>query len=217
MVLVEAREGTHSVGRKKLRFVQHAAEDALELFAIHEGKKPADAARGTLRHFDVLGHIRMIVDEPLHAALEAGKTIDDFRLESLDREKRDQSDHRPDFQKVFFAVREFQHVIKKNRRLHPKVIARRRLNRLWRGRYKRNARRTCWRRLRKQDPLSPAPERWPACSGNTYPSNWFRQTVRGGLRWEVARSGQRLRYCRGREIRLEKCLRRQGPCGLPTR
>src|SRR5260370_432957 len=108
------------IGRKKLRFVQHAAEDALELLAIHERKQPADAARGTLRHFDVLGHIRMIVDEPLHAALEAGKTLDDFRLESLDREKRDQSDHRPDFQKVFFAVREFQHVIKKTVGFIPK-------------------------------------------------------------------------------------------------
>src|SRR6267154_2534786 len=113
MVLMEARESTHSVGRKKFRFVQHAAEDALELFAIHQGKKPADAARGTLRHFDVLGHVGMIVTEPLHAALEAGETIDDFRLESLDREKRNQSDHRPDFQKVSFAVGKLKHAKKK--------------------------------------------------------------------------------------------------------
>jgi len=31
----------------------------------------------------------MIVDEPLHAALEAGQAIDDFWLESFDGEKWD--------------------------------------------------------------------------------------------------------------------------------
>src|SRR2546429_5324007 len=51
-------------------FRSHAAEHALELFAIHEGEQPAHAARGTLGHFNVFGHVRMIVDEPLHAALE---------------------------------------------------------------------------------------------------------------------------------------------------
>src|SRR6266446_1989750 len=104
MVLVVARESPHSVWRKKLRFVQHAAKHALELLAAHEGEEASNAARGTLRHFDVLGHVRMIVNEPLHAALEAGKAIDDFRLEGLHGEKRDQSDHRTDFQEVFFPV-----------------------------------------------------------------------------------------------------------------
>src|SRR5213594_4608044 len=81
MVLVVARKSANAVRRKKFRLVQHAAEHALELFAVHEGEEPAHAARGTLRHFDVFGYIRMIVNEPLHASLEAGEAIDAFRLE----------------------------------------------------------------------------------------------------------------------------------------
>ena len=78
-----ARKSAHSVRRKEFGFVQHAAEHALEALAVHEREQPARAARGTLRHFEVFGHVRMIVDEPLHAALEARKAIDDFRLECL--------------------------------------------------------------------------------------------------------------------------------------
>src|SRR6266704_5046345 len=97
MVLVKARKGTHAIRRKKFRLIQHAAEHALELFTIHEREEPAHATRGALRHFNVFGHVRMIVDEPLHTALEARKAIDDFCLEGLDGEKRDKYDHRENF------------------------------------------------------------------------------------------------------------------------
>src|SRR3989440_12771228 len=98
MVLVEARKGTHAIRRKKFRLIQHAAEHALELFTVHEREEPAHAARGALRHFNVFGHVRMIVDEPLHTALEARTAIDDFWIEGLDGAKGEPSDHRADFQ-----------------------------------------------------------------------------------------------------------------------
>src|ERR1700687_3991452 len=53
----------------------------------------------------------MIVDEPLHAPLEPGQAIDDFGLESLDSKKRNQSDHRADFQDVLFPVGELQDIV----------------------------------------------------------------------------------------------------------
>ena len=35
-----------------------------------------------------------LLDEPLHAPLEAGKAVDDLGLERLDGEERDEADHR---------------------------------------------------------------------------------------------------------------------------
>src|SRR5712664_2622830 len=59
MVLMEARKGAHAVRRKEFRFIQHAAEHALELLAVHEGQQPPHSACRTLRHFYVFGHVRM--------------------------------------------------------------------------------------------------------------------------------------------------------------
>src|ERR1700694_4932195 len=53
----------------------------------------------------------MIVDEPLHAPLEPGQAIDDFGLQRLDSKKRNQSDHRADFQEVLFSVGELQDIV----------------------------------------------------------------------------------------------------------
>ena len=58
MIEVVAGERANAVGRQKLRFVKHAAENALQLFTIRERKQAANAARGTLRHFDVFRHVR---------------------------------------------------------------------------------------------------------------------------------------------------------------
>src|SRR5580692_1630831 len=96
MIEVVARQRTHSVGGQKLGFVQHAAENALDLFAIGERKETANSARRALRHFDMLGNVSMIVDEPLHPAFETRQPIDDFRLQRFDSEQRNQPDHRTD-------------------------------------------------------------------------------------------------------------------------
>ena len=44
--------------------------------------------------------------------------------------------------------------------------------RSWRGKCGRNARRICWRRLRRRCLRARARWPWPACRGNTWPSNW---------------------------------------------
>src|SRR5712691_12528736 len=54
----------------------------------------------------------MIVNEPLHAALEAGEAINDFRFERLDGEKRDESNHGADLKKMLLSVGQLQHVVK---------------------------------------------------------------------------------------------------------
>ena len=99
-------------------------ENALELFAIHERKQPAHAARGTLRHFNVLRHVRMIVDEPLHSALEARQAIDDFRLQRFHGKQRNQADHRTDLQEMLLAIRKLQYVVIKTILVVPQRDAR---------------------------------------------------------------------------------------------
>src|SRR5580658_3166200 len=111
MIEVVARERANAIGRQKLGFVKHAAEDALQLFTIRERKQAANTARRTLRHFDVFRHVRVIVNKPLHAALEAGKAVDDFRLESLHGEKRNEANQRSNFQEMIIAIWQVKDVI----------------------------------------------------------------------------------------------------------
>src|SRR5438876_4564025 len=81
------------------------------MLAVDKRQQPAHAAGRALRHLNVLRHVRMIVDKPLHAALEAGKTVDDFRLERLDCEERDETDHGADLKVVLFPVRQLKQVV----------------------------------------------------------------------------------------------------------
>src|SRR2546425_3942748 len=111
MIQVITRQSADSAGGEEFGFVEHAREDALQLLAVDERQQAADAARRPLRHFDVLRDIGMIVDEPLHAALEAGKTIHNFGFERLDGEQRDQPHHRTDLQEVLLAMGETKDVI----------------------------------------------------------------------------------------------------------
>src|SRR6516225_9690105 len=111
MIEVVAQKGAHPVGREKFRFVEHARKDSLELLAVDKGKQPPHTARRALRHFDVFRNVGMIVDEPLHAPLEAGKAIDDFRFKRFDGEEGDQADHGADLEEVALAVRKVQHVV----------------------------------------------------------------------------------------------------------
>src|SRR5436309_15111823 len=105
MFLMVTRKGAHSVGRKEFGFVEHAAEHALEALAVDEREETPYASRRMFRHFDVLGNIRMIVNKPLHAALEAWEAIDDLRLEGLYYRQRDQSNHGTVFQEMLFCDR----------------------------------------------------------------------------------------------------------------
>src|SRR6266581_3909080 len=142
----------------------------------------------------------MIVNEPLHAALEAGEAINDFRFERLHGEKRDESNHGADFKEVLLSVGQLQHVVKEAVLVVPKrAPAEAKI--IHGGRCKRSARRICWRHLRKRDLLWPVRERWPACSSNTCPSSLCRRIARDGPRWAAAPSGQILQCCRAPGIR----------------
>ena len=67
----------------------------------------------------------------------------------------------------------------------------------WRWRCRGNAPRTCWPRLRRPGLRAPAPARWPAGSGSTWPSSRCRRPVRCSRRWAAARCGRRRRCCPG--------------------
>ena len=59
----------------------------------------------------MLRKVRSIFDEPLHAVLEPRQAVHEFGIERLDREQRNQADHRTDLHMCRFPVRQVQHVI----------------------------------------------------------------------------------------------------------
>src|SRR5258708_10631846 len=111
MVQVITRKRADTVRRKKLRFVEHARQHTLQLLATYQRQQPPHPARRSLRHFDMLGNVWVIVDEPLHATLEPREPINDFRLQRFYREERNQANHGANFQEVLFAIRQMQHIV----------------------------------------------------------------------------------------------------------
>src|SRR5215472_9072136 len=53
----------------------------------------------------------MIVDEPLHAAFEAGQMVDDVLFQSFDREQRDEPHEGANFEIVELSTRTMKHVV----------------------------------------------------------------------------------------------------------
>ena len=94
MVAVVARERADAVGREELVAIQHVGEHADELRPPHDRQQPAHAAAGADGGGDVAAELRPVVDEPLHAPLEAGQPVEHVRLQRLDGEQRDEPDHR---------------------------------------------------------------------------------------------------------------------------
>src|SRR5882762_6946046 len=84
-VRISAEEAGSGFGWLVLNAVCHSIHTYFVRMFLVVARKGAHAARRTLRHVDMFWHFGMIVYEPLHAALEARKTIDDLRLEGLDR------------------------------------------------------------------------------------------------------------------------------------
>ncbi len=56
-------------------------------------------------------HIGVIVDEPLHAALEARQAIDNFRLQRFHGEERDEAYHGANLKVVLASIRQSENVI----------------------------------------------------------------------------------------------------------
>ena len=46
---------------------------------------------------DMRAEVGPVFNEPLHAVFKPGKAIDEFRIQRLNRKKRDQPDQWPDF------------------------------------------------------------------------------------------------------------------------
>src|SRR5437762_904430 len=113
MIEMKPGQSANTVRREEFVFVEHTGQHALELLAIDEREEAAHAVRRSLRHFDVFGDIRMIVYEPLHAALEAGQAIHDFRLQGFHGEKGNKAHHRTNLEVVLAAIRQAENVVVK--------------------------------------------------------------------------------------------------------
>ena len=114
---------SNAVRGEKLVLVQHVAEHAHELPAVYQREQAAHAARRPLGHFNVVGHVRMVVDEPLHAPLEPLQPIHDFRLEHLHRKQRHQAHHGAYLEEMVAAIGQMEHVVVKAVLLIPELNA----------------------------------------------------------------------------------------------
>src|SRR6478609_1472207 len=63
---------------------------------------------------DVSAEIRPIFDEPLHAVLKPWKTIDQLGVQRFDGKQRNQSNERPNLERIGPSIRKMKHVIEKS-------------------------------------------------------------------------------------------------------
>src|SRR6516162_5430720 len=97
--------------REKLRLIQQVMGNVRKLVSIHKREQAPHAFAVIFLDFNVFGNVRVVVDKPLHAALEARKTVDNVLLESFDGQQGNQSDQRAHFQVMAFPVGKMQDVI----------------------------------------------------------------------------------------------------------
>ena len=91
--------------------VEHDAQNRPQLIGVHDREQPALGLPLGAHAGDVAGEVRTVVDEPFEPALEAGKPVEQLRLERFDGKERNQADHRPDLQRAALAVRQVQDVV----------------------------------------------------------------------------------------------------------
>src|SRR6202008_868389 len=111
MIFVKLGNGANAVRREEFRFAQQIASDAFKLAPTHKRKQQARSNSVILVRLDVLGNIRVIIDEPLHAAFETGQTINHVLLEGFHRKQGNQADERANLQVVAFAIGKMKHVV----------------------------------------------------------------------------------------------------------
>src|SRR5437773_1605747 len=94
--------------------MKQIAKHTLEALARRNGEEPVRFFGPILRFEirDVACEIFSILEKPLRALLEARKTLDRRLLEHLDREERDEADHRTDAKRHLAPVREELVVVK---------------------------------------------------------------------------------------------------------
>ena len=99
-VAVYAGKGTDAARREELILVKHVAQDAHGLFARRDGQQPVAAALAFLQQAavgDKLAQVGPVFEKPVHPLLEAALPLDEFVVNHLHSQQRDQPDERPDF------------------------------------------------------------------------------------------------------------------------
>ncbi len=112
LVLMDPGKRPDAMRRQKLLFVQHELQNLAQLIAIHNRHQPTLAGAGRIHARHVCGEVRAILDEPVHAPLEARELIDQAGLQGLHREQRNQPNHGTDLQRDVPAGR-MQDVVEK--------------------------------------------------------------------------------------------------------
>src|SRR6516225_10026620 len=112
MVLVESGDCADTIRREKFGFVQQVPEHGYQMGAVHQRKQTTSPFL-PLRYFDMRPDIRMIVEEPEHAALEAWEVIHKLPFESLNPQKRNQPHQGADLEIAVIAVGQVQNVVVK--------------------------------------------------------------------------------------------------------
>src|SRR5271163_4117931 len=93
MVHMVFRERANSIRRQELSLIKNVAINPLQLWAIRNREQQTRTSLSLLAHVDVIVDVRMMVEEPLHAAAEPRHALQVFRLVGFDSEQRDQSYH----------------------------------------------------------------------------------------------------------------------------
>ncbi len=146
--------------------------------AVDQREKPARAVVGGLRfRYARPSSGRFSINHCMRR-LKPGKFVDHSGREFP---RRRAGSARPSSGLSAASVRPFgrmKHVVEKSIFGDPTIRYSRRRDCSSRRRCRRNARKTCWRRLRRRSCLWRVPRRSPACSDNTCPSSWCRRTAR---------------------------------------
>src|ERR1700685_3296527 len=86
MIQMEFRERANAERGEKLLLIKDVAINSLELLPVGDSEQQPWALRRHTAHVHVLGRIRMVRQEPVHAALERRKARQILGIEGLDSE-----------------------------------------------------------------------------------------------------------------------------------
>ena len=111
MVLVEPGQCPDAVRRQEFALVQHVAKRVAQLVRIHNREEPALTISRSAHASNVGGQVVAVFDKPVEPALEIWQAVEQFRLQGLHREERNQSHHGADLHRFALAVRQVQHVV----------------------------------------------------------------------------------------------------------
>src|SRR5947209_189947 len=106
-----ARDAADAIGREERLLVEHAMEDADELFAPGDSEQAALAVSGGAHASHVGGEVGAVVYEPVKTLLKIGHLVEHFGFERLHGKQRDEADHGTQLHGDAFAVVEGEDVV----------------------------------------------------------------------------------------------------------